>query len=116
MKNLERQAKRQIRSLYGIALPSGEFQVQAPNDSLARLNSLAHLRNSRGHFRSLVKLMLDYSSSGVRNRGIDTAIRGFYELERMILHESIRRAIRDGILRATDVDRLAALICVHLDG
>jgi AcrR family transcriptional regulator len=66
--------------------------------------------------RSLVKIMLDYSGGGTRNRGIDTAIREFYELERMILVESIRRGISDGVFRPTDVDRLAALISIHLDG
>jgi AcrR family transcriptional regulator len=66
--------------------------------------------------RCLVKIMFDYSSAGVRNRGIDLAIREFYELERMILVESIRRGIREGVFRSTDVDRLAALVSVHLDG
>jgi hypothetical protein len=66
--------------------------------------------------RSLVKIMLDYSGGGTRNRGIDTAIREFYELERMILVESMRRGISDGVFRPTDVDRLAALISIHLDG
>jgi AcrR family transcriptional regulator len=66
--------------------------------------------------RKLVKIMLDYSSAGIRNRQIDTAIREFYELERMILVESIRRGIRDGIFRPADVEQLAALISVHLDG
>jgi AcrR family transcriptional regulator len=66
--------------------------------------------------RSLVKIMLDYSSAGMRNRGIDTAIREFYELERMILVESIRRGISEGVFAPTDADRLAALISVYLDG
>ena len=66
--------------------------------------------------RSLVKIMLDYSSAAVRNREIDTAIREFYELERMILVESIRRGISDGIFRPTDADQLATLISIHLDG
>jgi AcrR family transcriptional regulator len=66
--------------------------------------------------RKLVKVMLDYSSAGIRNRQIDTAIREFYELERMILVESIRRGISDGVFRPTDADELAALISVHLDG
>lgn len=66
--------------------------------------------------RSLVKIMLDYSSAGMGNRGIDAAIREFYELERTILVQSIRRGISDGVFRRTDVDRLAALISVHLDG
>jgi AcrR family transcriptional regulator len=66
--------------------------------------------------RSLVKIMLDYSSAGMRNRGIDTAIREFYELERMILVESIRRGISEGVFAHTDADRLAAMISVYLDG
>jgi AcrR family transcriptional regulator len=66
--------------------------------------------------RCLVKIMLDYSGSRVRNRGIDLAIREFYELERMILAANIRRGIREGVFRPTDVERLAALISVHLDG
>jgi TetR/AcrR family transcriptional regulator len=66
--------------------------------------------------RNLVKIMLDYSSSTVRIRRVDAAIKEFYELERMILVESIRRGIRDGAFRATDADALAALISVHLDG
>jgi len=52
----------------------------------------------------------------VRNRGIDLAIREFYELERMILAANIRSGIREGVFRPTDVERLAALISVHLDG
>jgi AcrR family transcriptional regulator len=66
--------------------------------------------------RSLVKIMLDYSSAGVRNRGIDTAIREFYELERLILVESIRRGISEGVFAPTDADRLTAMISVYLDG
>jgi AcrR family transcriptional regulator len=66
--------------------------------------------------RSLVKIMLDYSSAGMRNRGIDTAIREFYELERMILVESIRRGISEGAFAPTDAERLAAMISVYLDG
>lgn len=66
--------------------------------------------------RCLVKIMLDYSGSRVRNRGIDLAIREFYELERMILAANIRSGIREGVFRPTDVERLAALISVHLDG
>ena len=66
--------------------------------------------------RSLVKIMLDYSSAAVRNREIDTAIREFYELEQMILVESIRRGVSDGIFRPTDADQLATLISIHLDG
>lgn len=66
--------------------------------------------------RSLVKIMLDYSCAGMRIRGIDTAIREFYELERMILVESIRRGIGDGVFAATDADRLAAMVSVYLDG
>ena len=66
--------------------------------------------------RSLVKIMLDYSSAGVRTREIDTAIRQFYELERVILVESIRRGVSDGIFRPTDADQLAVLISIHLDG
>ena len=65
--------------------------------------------------RCMVKIMLDYSGSRVRNRGIDLAIREFYELERMILAANIRSGIREGVFRPTDVERLAALISVHLD-
>ena len=65
--------------------------------------------------RSLVKIMLDYSTAGMRNRGIDTAIREFYELERMILVESIRRGISEGVFAPTDADRLASMISVYLD-
>jgi len=66
--------------------------------------------------RSLVKIMLDYSNSTWRNRGIDRAIHRFYELERKILVENIRRGIREKVFRATDAERLAAVISVHLDG
>jgi AcrR family transcriptional regulator len=66
--------------------------------------------------RSLVKIMLDYSSSSLRNPGIDRAIQEFYALERRILVENIRRGIREKVFRATDANQLAALISVHLDG
>jgi AcrR family transcriptional regulator len=66
--------------------------------------------------RSLVKIMLDYSGSTLRNPGIDRAIREFYALERRILVENIRRGISEKVFRATDPDKLAALISVHLDG
>jgi len=52
----------------------------------------------------------------VRNREIDRAIREFYELERMILVESIRRGVSERIFRPTDADQLAMLISIHLDG
>ena len=66
--------------------------------------------------RCLVKIMLDYSSSTLRNRGIDRAIREFYELERKILVENIRRGISEKVFCATNAEQLAALISVHLDG
>lgn len=66
--------------------------------------------------RSLVKIMLDYSTSGVRNSRIDAAIAQFYELERTILVNSIRSGISSGVFCETDVDRLAAVVSVHLDG
>ena len=71
---------------------------------------------SAHRIRCMVKIMLDYSGSRVRNRGIDLAIREFYELERMILAVNIRNGIRAGVFRQTNVERLAALISVHLDG
>lgn len=66
--------------------------------------------------RRLMKIMLDYSSSTLRNAGIDRAIREFYALERKILVENIRCGVREKVFYATDAERLAAIISVHLDG
>ncbi len=87
------------------------------DDPLGRIHAWLESNVVVAHrIRSLVKIMLDYSSSTLRNPGIDRAIREFYELERRILVENIRRGIGEKVFLATDADRLAALIAVHLDG
>jgi AcrR family transcriptional regulator len=87
------------------------------DDPLGRIHAWLNINVTLvKRMRSMIKIMLDYSSAGIRNRNIDKAIREFYELERTILTESIRQGVRDGVFRKTNAERLATLISVHLDG
>ncbi|MCH8106551.1 MAG: TetR/AcrR family transcriptional regulator [Proteobacteria bacterium] len=69
-----------------------------------------------GSIRKLVKVMLDYSGSRISISSIDSEINNFYDVERSILSDSIRRGIEQGIFHAADPDRLALFVSTHLDG
>jgi len=66
--------------------------------------------------RKLVKIMLDYSGSGMNISSIDQQVENFYYVEHCILSDSIRRGIDQGIFNAVDHDRLALFVSTHLDG
>ncbi|KAA3621058.1 MAG: TetR/AcrR family transcriptional regulator [Proteobacteria bacterium] len=66
--------------------------------------------------RKLVKIMLDYSCSRISARRIEEAIVSFYQEERSILSDSIRRGIERGVFLKVDPDRLGSFVSIHLDG
>lgn len=66
--------------------------------------------------RKLVKIMLDYSSSGMQIASVDHLIDQFYEEECSILSSSIRRGIALGLFRRVDPDQTALFASTHLDG
>ena len=69
-----------------------------------------------GSIRKLVKVMLDYSGSRINIGSIDKEVNNFYQVERSILSDSIQRGIDQGIFHASDPDRLALFVSIHLDG
>lgn len=66
--------------------------------------------------RKLVKIGLDYASTGRRTAAIDRSIRRFYDDEAAAVGEAIREGIREGLFRKVDAARLATFISTHLDG
>jgi len=66
--------------------------------------------------RKLVKIMLDYSGSGMNISSIDQQVKNFYYIEHSILSDSIRQGIDQGIFNAVEHDRLALFVSTHLDG
>ena len=66
--------------------------------------------------RQLVKVMLDYATSGSRTRGTDAVVEGFYRQERRILTDSIRLGIRKGAFQPVGVHQAALFVSTHLDG
>lgn len=66
--------------------------------------------------RKLVKIMLDYSCSRIDAGRIEEAIVTFYQEERRIIADSIRRGIERGQFQPIDAERFGAFVSVHLDG
>jgi len=66
--------------------------------------------------RKLVKISLDYASSGRRVASIDRSIRRFYDEEAAAVSDAIREGIRQGLFRSVDPVALTAFISTHLDG
>ena len=72
---------------------------------------IAHL------IRQLVKIMLDYSSSGKSIASVEALIKQFYMAEAgQILAASIERGIAQGVFRKVDPMTTARFVSVHLDG
>lgn len=66
--------------------------------------------------RKLVKISLDYASSGRRVASIDRSIRRFYDEEAAAVSEAIWQGIDLGVFRPVDPVKLTAFISTHLDG
>lgn len=66
--------------------------------------------------RQLVKVMLDYATSGTRTRGTDAVVEGFYRQESRILTDSLRLGIRKGAFQPVPVQQAALFVSTHLDG
>lgn len=66
--------------------------------------------------RRLVKISLDYASSGNRIAAVDRIIRRFYEEEAAVMSDAIREGVRSGIFRNVAADRLVEFMSTHLDG
>lgn len=64
----------------------------------------------------LLKLMLEYRTSGSRIPSVDQLIERFYDTELALLSRAIRRGIKLGQFRKVDVDLTALFISTHLDG
>lgn len=73
----------------------------------------ARLATSMG---KLLKIMLDYSLSDLRFDSVDGLIREFYENERLILSQNIRKGMSLGLFRSVDAERVALFVSSHLDG
>ncbi len=66
--------------------------------------------------RQLVKVMLDYATSGTRTKGTDAVVEGFYQQESRILTDSIRLGIKRGVFKAVNVRQAALFASTQLDG
>jgi AcrR family transcriptional regulator len=65
----------------------------------------------------MLKLMLEYRTSGARIPSVDRLIRRFYDAELELLSHAMRRGIRSGQFRPdVDVRRTASFVSTHLDG
>lgn len=64
----------------------------------------------------MVKMMSDYSSSGMRDDELDALIAGFYGREKMILEGALQRGAAAGLFRPLDIARTARQIGLTLDG
>lgn len=66
--------------------------------------------------RQLVKVMLDYVTSGSRTKSTDAVVEGFYRQESRILTDGIRLGIRRGVFAPVDTRQAALFVSTHLDG
>lgn len=66
--------------------------------------------------RQLVKVMLDYVTSGSRTKSTDAVVEGFYQQESRILTGSIRLGIRQGVFAQVNVRQAALFVSTQLDG
>lgn len=66
--------------------------------------------------RQLVKVMLDYVTSGSRTKSTDAVVEGFYQQESRILTDSIRLGIRQGVFAQVNVGQAALFVSTQLDG
>jgi len=66
--------------------------------------------------RQLVKVMLDYATSGTRTKGTDAVVEDFYRQESHILTDSIRLGIKRGVFLAVNVRQAALFASTQLDG
>lgn len=64
----------------------------------------------------MLKLMLEYRTSGSRISSVDRLIDKFYSAELSLLARAIRRGIKSGQFRRVDVERTAEFVSTHLDG
>lgn len=64
----------------------------------------------------LVKVSLDYASSGRRLPSIDRSIRKFYDEEAIAVSQALREGAAKGIFRKVDALEFARFISTYLDG
>jgi TetR/AcrR family transcriptional regulator, upper aerobic nicotinate degradation pathway regulator len=64
----------------------------------------------------MLKLMIEYRTSGSRIASVDRLIEKFYGAELALLSRAIKRGIKSGQFRRVDVDRTAQFVSTHLDG
>ncbi len=64
----------------------------------------------------LIKISIDYASTGDRKKAIDQAIQKFYDDERKVLHTALRTGVETGEFGAIDIDQTATFISTYLDG
>jgi AcrR family transcriptional regulator len=64
----------------------------------------------------MLKLMLEYRTSGARIVSVERLIARFYQAELSLLSRAIRRGVRMGRFRRVDVERTAMFVSAHLDG
>jgi AcrR family transcriptional regulator len=66
--------------------------------------------------RRLVKILMDYSSSGCQTRILDDIIAKFYDEETRILSSAIKRGQKKGTFGKVNAKRAAEFASTHLDG
>jgi AcrR family transcriptional regulator len=66
--------------------------------------------------RRLVKILMDYSTSGSESRILDDVIAKFYDEETRILSAAIRNGQKSGVFRNINARKAAQFASTHLDG
>lgn len=66
--------------------------------------------------RKMMKLNLDYKMGKDRAERIDQAIQRFYDSERTILLDSVRKGVRQGIFAEVDPESIWVIVSTFLDG
>jgi AcrR family transcriptional regulator len=66
--------------------------------------------------RRLVKILMDYSSSGSQTQVLDDVVSKFYDVEIQILTKAVRRGQRAGLFGDVSPQAAAVFASTHLDG
>jgi len=66
--------------------------------------------------RRMVKILMDYATSGSRSRILDDVIRNFYDEETRILSAAIKQGQKAGTFQNVNARKAAQFASTHLDG
>ena len=93
-----------------------DLQARHENPAIIIDNWLNNHVKLHAPIYKFIKVSLDYSSSETKIALIDNQIRAFYDEEKRILSDCIRRGIEDGMFADVNAGALALFISTHLDG